>query len=110
MKKSLFIASTFLIGISGFAMAGDHPSFAEADTDGNGNLNRMELTTALPELDLMETEGTTEVTVADVKRALPVVDFADDDVANAEPVGKEQYEQIVDAMDDMSDANNVSNI
>lgn len=110
MKKSLLVASTFLLGISGLAMAGDYPSFSEADTDGNGTLNRMELTTALPDLELIETDSTTEVTAADIKRAMPEVDLSDEDVVNAEPIGEDQYEQIVDAMDEQSDTNTVSNI
>ena len=39
MKKLLLIASTTLLAASGFAVAGDHPSFTEADTDSNGELN-----------------------------------------------------------------------
>ncbi|MEQ8407818.1 MAG: hypothetical protein RKH07_06040 [Gammaproteobacteria bacterium] len=108
MKKLLLIASTTLLAASGFAVAGDHPSFTEADTDSNGELNTQELTTALPTLQLQGASAS--VTAADVKQALPEVEFTEEDVANAEPIGEEQYQKIVDAMDDMESTNTVGAI
>lgn len=109
MKKSLLIASTFLIGVSGLAVAEDHPSFSEADMDNNGALDVRELTTAFPALELEES-ATSEVTAADVKQVLPSADFADEDVVNAAPIGEEQYKHIVDAMNDQIDNNAVTSI
>lgn len=109
MKKSLLVASTFLFAISGLAFADDHPSFSEADKDSNGTLDVRELTEALPDLELQDT-ATSTVTTADVKQVLPEVDFADEDVVNAEPIGEEQYEQIVAAMTQKMSNNAVSSI
>lgn len=109
MKKSLLVASTFLFGISGLALADDHPTFTEADMDNNGTLDARELTAALPELKLQDT-ATSTVTTADIKQVLPEVDFADEDVVNAEPIGEEQYQQIVDAMTEKMDTNAVTSI
>lgn len=109
MKKSLLIASTFLLGVSGFAMANDHPSFTEADADKNGALDVRELTTAFPTLELEES-ATDEVTAADVKQVLPTADFEDEDVVNAVPIGEDQYKHIVDAMAEQMDANAVTSI
>lgn len=109
MKKSLLIASTFLIGVSGFALAGDHPSFTEADMDKSGSLDVRELTTAFPTLELEES-ATTTVTAADIKLVLPTADFADEDVVNAAPIGEEQYKHIVDAMTEQMDTNAVTSI
>ncbi len=105
MNKSVLIASTVLLAASSFSFAGDHPSFSEADADSNGSLNSQELTTALPSLKLQSTDSA--VTTADVKQALPEVEFTEEDLQNAAPIGEEQYQQIVDAMADMEDANTV---
>lgn len=109
MKKSLLIASTFLLGVSGFAMAGGHPSFTDADTDKNGSLDVRELTTAFPTLELEES-ATSEVSAADVKQVLPKANFEDEDVVNAVPIGEEQYKHIVDAMTEQMRANAVTSI
>ena len=74
----------------------------------NGSLNTQELTTAVPQLQLQGSGS--EVTAADVKRAIPEVEFTEEDVANAEPIGEEQYQKIVDAMADMESANTVGTI
>lgn len=108
MKKSLLIASTVLFTASTFAVAGEHPSFSEADMNKDGTLNTQELTSALPALKLQSTSET--VTTADVKRVIPEVEFDDADVVNATPIGEEQYEQIVDAIDDMEESQSVSSI
>tara|TARA_R100001377_G_scaffold85293_1_gene71288 strand:+ start:297 stop:623 length:327 start_codon:yes stop_codon:yes gene_type:complete len=108
MKKSLLIASTILLTTSGFALAGDHPSFSEADTNQDGTLNTQELTAAVPQLELQS--ATETVTTADIKRVIPEVEFDDSDVVNAAPIGEEQYQQIVDAIDDMEESSSVSSI
>ncbi|OFE11204.1 hypothetical protein PHACT_15300 [Pseudohongiella acticola] len=109
MKKSLMIASTFLFSLSAFAVADDHPSFSEADMDSNGTLDMRELKAALPALELQET-ATETVTTADVKQVLPEADFSDEDVVNAEPIGEEQYQQIVDAVDEKMSNNAITSI
>ena len=108
MKKSLLIASTLLLTASGFAVAGDHPSFSEADKNQDGTLNTQELTSALPQLELQAASEI--VTTADVKRVLPEVEFEDTDVVNARTIGEEQYVQIVDAIEDMDETNSVSSL
>lgn len=77
--------------------------------DGNGTLNARELSEALPGLAL-QSAATSTVTTADIKQVLPEADFSDEDVVNAEPIGEEQYQQIVDAMDENMDNNAVSSI
>lgn len=109
MKKSLLIASTFLLGMSAFAVADDHPSFAEADMDSNGALDIRELKAAVPELDIDES-ATPTVTAAEIKQVMPEVDFADEDVVNSAPIGEEQYEKIVDAVAKRSDNNTVTSV
>ncbi len=109
MKKSLLVASTFLFGISGAAFANEAPTFAEADMDSNGTLDVRELREALPELEL-ENTATSTVTTADVKQVLPEVDFDDEDVVNARPIREEQYDQIVDAINNGRDNATVSSV
>jgi len=108
MKKSLLIASTLLLTASGFATADHRPSFSEADTNNDGTLNTEELTTAVPQLELETTVST--ITAADVKRVAPEIEFSDEDVVNAEPIGEEQYALIVEAMAHMESAGSVSSL
>lgn len=111
MKKSLLITSTFLLGISGFAMAGSLPSFSEADLDNDGTLNAQELATALPELNLEQLNPTATVTTADIQRLMPEIEFSGDvEVSGDTPIGEKQYQQIVDALAEQAENNTVSSI
>lgn len=89
-------------------MAGDHPTFSEADTDNDGVLNTQELAVALPELELQEHNPTESVTTADIQRLMPRLDLEGVEISTETEIGEEEYQQIVDAIAEQNENAEVS--
>lgn len=108
MKNSALIAPIIFVTASAFAIAGEHPSFSEADANNDGTLSTQELSLAVPQLDLQDVE--TKLTAADVKRVMPEIEFNDVDVVNAVPISEEQYLKIVEFINEKEETGSVSSI
>lgn len=108
MGKILLITSTIFLTTSGFAVAGEHPSFSAADTNNDDMLSAQELTVAVPELKLESTTPT--ITAAEIKKVMPEIEFSDVDVVNENPIGEEQYLLIVEHINEMENSHSEDTI
>ena len=113
MNTRKFAASAMGLGLSmvmGYAMADDAAlkvkTFAEADTNADGVLSIEEAKRAMPDLRIEDLNGDEIVNRNEVKEALPTIEFDQHDTA---PVAAEDYQMIVAAITEESEADIASN-
>lgn len=109
MDKSILAGSALVMMLSGYAVAQqEHPTFEELDANNDGVLTAQELRSVVPGIDTQVTDSETAVTVSDVQAMMPEIEFPDD-VNRYAPLGEEEYQSLVDAIDEQRMAEALSN-
>ncbi len=108
MKTSHFIVPAIFTLAASFAVADDHKSFSDADTNSDGQLNSQELRAALPQLQTVMRSGagasasgaagsgaeSSMMTREQISQALPGIEFD----RESGPIDEDAYNKIVEEL------------